>query len=335
MKKPRTLKIVNVSPSGRDAVLLSLNAGGSETQNFQFVPGQYLTLAATVDGNEHWRCYSITSEPRADEPISVLVRRVSGGVVSNWICDNAKTGGEIRVLPPAGRFTLARLNRPLLLFAGGSGIAPIYALARQALVEGVPKVSLFYANRDRGTIMLVEELKVLEKDFKDRFQIKFWIDQEEGLPTVEVLRSAADKFGDADVYLCGPEMFMQAIQATLQQAGFDPDRMYREDFGNLAEHAEPSADADQEALMAVEFKGGLRHVAVKEGQSLLSAMLASGLPAPHSCRVGECASCMCRLIEGEVERLENSVLDKDDEAEGWILAFFTPAMSKKLRVRFS
>ncbi|KAH2821521.1 hypothetical protein KXV85_002779, partial [Aspergillus fumigatus] len=117
-----------------------------------------------------------------------------------------------------------------------------------------------------------------------------------------------------------------AVQTTLQQAGVKSDRIYREDFGNLAKDAEPSGDLDQTALMMVQFKGEFYDVAVRGGQSLLSAMLASGLPAPHSCKVGECASCMCRLIEGEVERLENSVLDKDDEAEGWILACSTRAL---------
>jgi 3-ketosteroid 9alpha-monooxygenase subunit B len=334
MKKALTLRIAEVLPQGRDAVLLSLSAEDGGTPNLRFVPGQYLTVAANVDGGEHWRCYSITSEPGPDRPISVLVRRVAGGLVSNWICDYARAGRTLRVLPPAGRFTLARYGNSVVLFAGGSGIAPIYALARQALQEGAPKVSLFYANRDRGTSMMMEDLAALERSAGDRLQLSYWFDSETGLPTAQDLQASARGLAGVDVYLCGPDAFMKAVRESMQQLGFDDGRLYVEDFGKLSEQ-EAVGDDDREAVMTVQVRGQVHDVVVKGKQSLLSAMLGAGLQVPHSCKVGECASCMCRLLEGEVERLENSVLDEDDLAEGWILACSSRIVSTRIRVRIS
>nr|ART90526.1 putative phenylacetic acid degradation NADH oxidoreductase paaE [uncultured bacterium] len=112
--------------------------------------------------------------------------------------------------------------------------------------------------------------------------------------------------------------------------------MHREDFGAAVEGASEEAAGDgPEALLTVLMKGQTHAVPVRAGELLLSAMLRAGLPAPHACRVGECASCMCRLQAGEVQRLDSSVLDEDDVAAGWLLACRTRAASPALQVRFS
>lgn len=332
-----SLRITDVVAQGKDAILLTLGVDGPLEQQFGFQSGQYLTLGVMVDGDEHWRCYSITSESIAGQPISVLVRRVAGGRVSNWLCDHARAGEEIRVLPPAGHFTLKRPGAPVLLYAGGSGIAPIYALAREALAQGAPRVKMFYANRDRDTAMLLSELQALEQHAAGRLEIQPWYDAEQGLPSAAVLASQAEGLTQADVYLCGPEPFMRAVQASVQAAGLDPQRVHLEDFGAAME-----SDAGQDAgsgdaapaLLTVQMKGVEHAVPVRDGEMLLAAMLRAGLPAPHACRVGECASCMCRLQEGEVQRLENSVLDDDDVADGWLLACRARAASPTLRIKF-
>jgi 3-ketosteroid 9alpha-monooxygenase subunit B len=196
-------------------------------------------------------------------------------------------------------------------------------------------VSLFYANRDNATAMLIEELDALSKIANGRFWIRFWFDDRDGLPTERNLRSAGEGFEDAHVYLCGPEQFMQATRGCLLDAGFDPTRVHQEDFGAPDEDIEPDAGFAHDALLSVKIKGKIHQVTVGGGRSLLSAMLAAGLEVPHSCKVGECASCICRLREGQVERLENSVLDSDDASQGWIVACRTRALSKTLRVDFS
>lgn len=334
--RAQILTVTDVIPQGSGAILLSLRGDdGQPSPSFQ--PGQYLTLAAEVDGDELWRCYSITSEPVAGQPVSVLVRRVAGGRVSNWLCDHARPGRRLRVLPPAGRFTLARPGQPVLLYAGGSGIAPVFALAREALAQGAACVRLFYANRDRASAMLLTELRKLQGDATGRLEIEYWYDDEQGLPAQTRLQQQAQGLELADTYLCGPEPFMRAAAAALSAAGFDAKRVHREDFGATLQSADgvvASADSP-EALLTVQLKSQTHAVPVAPGETLLAAMLRAGLPAPHACQVGECASCMCRLQEGEVLRLDNSVLDEDDVAAGWLLACSSRAASPVLRLRFS
>jgi len=335
MKSAHALKVAEIVPQGTDAVLLSFCLEDENVQPFRFAPGQYLTLAADVDGDRYWRCYSITSDPQQEPLISVLVRRVAGGRVSNWICDTVQPGERIDVLPPAGRFTLNAPCQSVLLFAGGSGIAPIFALARQALDQGVSKVTLFYANRDLSTAMLLRELEQLQSRTQGRFEIKLWFDAEKGLPTVDAIRDQTLGLEAGDVYLCGPEPFMKVVNEGLALAGFDRAHVHQEDFGAAPDDGDTQSDAGQSKSLTVLIKGAEHTVPVRGSESLLSAMLNAGLQAPHACKVGECASCVCRLEQGAVERLENSVLDDDDAAEGLILACRTRAVSEQIRIRFS
>lgn len=332
MKKAHELRLAGVIPQGSDAVLLRFQPDPELASEFRFEPGQYLTLAAGPADTRQWRCYSITSAPGA--ALDVLVRRVRGGLVSNWLCDNARPGGSLTVLPPAGHFTLRREGEPVLLFAGGSGIAPIFSLARQALENEAPRVSIFYANRNRASAMLMRELEELQTRHGERLEVHYWHDDEDGLPAAARLACFARARPDRDVYLCGPEPFMRNAVEGLAQAGFDAARIYREEFDTAAD--EPASDADGEHVtrLTVQFGGNTTTLPVRGKESLLSAMLNAGLAVPHACKAGECASCMCRLESGEVERLNNAVLDEDDVADGWLVACRTRALGDTLEVRF-
>ncbi|WP_439586899.1 2Fe-2S iron-sulfur cluster-binding protein [Hydrogenophaga sp.] len=334
--RAHSLTITGVEPQGSDAILLSLGGEVLHQSQFGFRPGQYLTLAAKVQDDEHWRCYSITSESGLGQPISVLVRRVAGGRVSNWLCDHARPGQQLRVFPPAGHFTLARPGQAVLLYAGGSGIAPVYALAREALAQGAARVRMFYANRDRATTMLLAELQALQAGASGRLEIEYWYDAEKGLPEPAALVEQVHGMESGDAYLCGPEPFMRAVNSALDTAGFDSRRIHQEDFSAAVDGSEGVPDCGgPEAMLTVQMKGKAHNVPVQSGELLLAAMLRAGLPAPHACRVGECASCMCRLQAGEVQRLESSVLDADDVADGWLLACRSRAASPEVQIRFS
>lgn len=332
MKKAHELRLGDVIPQGSDAVLLRFQPDAALTGDFRFEPGQYLTLSAGPAGARQWRCYSLTSAQGA--PLDVLVRRVRGGLVSNWLCDNARPGDSLTVLPPAGHFTLRREGEPVLLFAGGSGIAPIFSLARQALEKGAPRVAIFYANRSRASAMLVRELHELQTRHGERLEVQFWHDDEDGLPSAPHLAAFATARADRDVYLCGPEPFMRSVDEGLAQAGFDASRIYREEFDSAPD--EPARDADGERVtqLTVKFGGHTTTLPVHGNESLLTAMLNAGLAVPYACKAGECASCMCRLVSGEIERLNNAVLDEDDVADGWLVTCRTRALGDAVEVRF-
>lgn len=338
MKLAKSLKVLRVDPQGTDAVLLSFAPDAAQQADFHFVPGQYLTVMGGPADNEQWRCYSLTSDPGGIEVLSVLVRRVPSGLVSNWLCDHIKPGQQLQVFRPAGHFALREPGRPTLLFAGGSGIAPIYSLARQALADGASRVCLFYANRDRGTAMLMKELAALQDQYGLRMDLRCWYDAEQGLPTAQALADCTIQLGANEAYLCGPEPFMNAVQGALLSVGMDAGRILREEFNQeiTGEEALDAADPDRsgQAQLMVRLKGQRHQLEIDKKDTLLAAMIKSGLPVPHACKVGECASCMCRLESGDVDRLSNSVLDEDDVAAGWLVACRTRAISDELSIRF-
>lgn len=331
MIEAHTLHVDRITPQGTDAVLLSLKPDANEVGAFGFQPGQYLTLEGGPPGHRQWRCYSITSAPHTDGVIDVLVRRVPGGLVSNWVCETLRVGDSIKAMPPAGRFLLREPEQPVQLFAGGSGIAPIISLARQALERSQARVTLFYANRNRATLMLLDALNELLTHHANRFNVQYWFDDETGLPDAETFKPILA--GHGDTYICGPEPFMQAVVAAAQGFGVPDSHLHLESFAADDEHSD-GADSDKRVALEVTIAGSTHEMTVKGNETLLAAMLQAGLPVPYACRVGECASCMCRLVEGDVERLENEVLDEDDENDGWILACRSRARAEKIVVRF-
>jgi len=331
MKQAHALKVAEVVPQGSDAVLLRFFPSEAQRSHFAFKPGQYLTLEGGPENDRQWRCYSITSDPN-EAHVSVLVRRVQGGLVSNWVGDQVRAGNVLKVFPPAGSFVLRHPDQALLLFAGGSGIAPIFSLARQALASGAPAVALFNANRNRDTAMLMSELAALQARYVGRLHIKFWYDEVDGLPTESDVVQFAKLVGSGDAYLCGPDPFMQLVRKSLINDGRDTGQIFCEEFVQAAEsETEESAAV---STLTVMLKGQAHQVSVRAKQTMLAAMMHAKLPVPHACNVGECASCMCRLESGSVERLSNSVLDEDDEASGWLLACRTYATGDAVSVRF-
>lgn len=156
-------------------------------------------------------------------------------------------------------------------------------------------MELFYANRDRPTTMLRREIDALQEAVGSRLTVYDWIDAERGYPDPAEFAAHAQHVTNADVYLCGPEPFMNAVQSGLAAAGIPSDRIYSEDFGTALIESEGALDDHTERVIAVALDGVHHSITAKGGETLLSAMLNAGLHVPHACKVGECASCICRL----------------------------------------
>lgn len=334
MIQKRELKVAEVRPEGADAVTLTFVAPEAEKLSMSHVPGQYLTLRANVNASELWRSYSITSDPGNLETVSVLVRRVSGGAVSNWICDNLKSGDALEVYPPAGNFNLVEGQAPAAFFAGGSGIAPIFALIRQALKSGAPRVCLFYANRSAETEMLGADIDALLEAYPNRFRCQRWFDEGASFPEASDLKEFFRKGQAKFAYVCGPEPFMNLVHDSLHQTGFPPTSVISENFEIDAQKPVAPSATSKSHMLQIEKSGSVTEVMISSGQTILDGLSEVGIEAPHSCKVGECAACMCRLMEGTVDCLPNSVLDEDDKEDGWILPCRSTPVSSSVKIRY-
>src|SRR3954469_3070689 len=129
------LRIAEVVPETADANSIRFEIPDELRERFAFKAGQHLTLRATIDGEEVRRNYSLCTAPDETDWM-VTVKRIGGGVFSNWVGDQLKPGDSLEVMPPHGSFTTefeASNKRHLVGIAGGSGITPVVSLIKTAL----------------------------------------------------------------------------------------------------------------------------------------------------------------------------------------------------------
>src|SRR6185369_11267454 len=133
--------------------------------DYSFMPGQYLTLRTTMDGEEVRRSYSICSGPD-DGELRIAVKKVDGGAFSSWAADELKAGDELDVMTPTGRFGVAPVPGEARLyvgFAAGSGITPILSIVKGVLArEPRSRFFLFYGNRSTGGMLFREALEEIK-----------------------------------------------------------------------------------------------------------------------------------------------------------------------------
>ncbi|MCD2110435.1 MULTISPECIES: ferredoxin--NADP reductase [Rhodococcus] len=325
-----------------DAVSLVFDVPEDRRADFTYKPGQFLTLRIPSDmTGSVARCYSLASSPHADEPLKVTVKRTAAGYGSNWLCDNVAAGQSIEVLPPAGVFTPVDLTEKLVLFAGGSGITPVMSILKSALHSGNRNVVVVYGNRDEKSVIFAEELRELAARHSDALTVVHWLESVQGLPSPQQLATLISSFADHRAYMCGPGPFMDTVREGLLLAGVPKDRIHAEVFISLS--GDPFADvpaveideSDTDAAsVTVQLDGEEHDLVWPRSATLVDIMLSKGLDVPYSCREGECGSCACTVVEGEVDTPPSAILDEEDIANGYVLACQARPKSKNVRIDF-
>jgi len=335
-----SLTVAKVIAETHDSCSFELAVPAELVERFQYKPGQFLTVRIPCGDDWLPRCYSLSSSPFAGENLRVTVKRVEGGRGSNWLCDQVKSGDQLQVQVPAGAFVPRGLDGDFLLLAGGSGITPVLSILRSALSQAQGRVRLVYANRDEQSVIFKAFLLELVRDYPERLQVVHWLGSVQGNPDVAQLAHLAAGFEQAQAFICGPAPFMDAGSEALRRAGLPGSHIHVERFVSLPSENEQSMlpvveleDATATQL-TVELDGTTYELNCAQGEVLLTAMRREGLPAPHSCLVGSCATCMCTLVEGAVELLHNDALDQQELNEGWTLACQAVATSDRVHLRF-
>src|SRR5688572_11381676 len=163
-------------------------------ETFRFRAGQHLTLKAEIGGEEVRRNYSLCTAPD-EQDWMVTVKRIAGGIFSNWVGDHLKAGDVIDVMPPHGSFTAefdAKQSRRYVGFAGGSGITPVISLIRTALKEERgSRFTLLYGNRDSSSVIFLDALADLKDRYMGRFELYHFLAEEEG--EVELFNGMLDQ----------------------------------------------------------------------------------------------------------------------------------------------
>ncbi|TSD85971.1 phenylacetate-CoA oxygenase/reductase subunit PaaK [Mycobacterium sp. KBS0706] len=321
-----------------DAVSIAFDVPDGLAGDYRFAPGQYLTLRATIDGEDMRRSYSICSGPD-DGELRIAVKRVEGGVFSDWVNRTLQPGDEIEVMTPTGRFGAPCIpERPRIHvgFAAGSGITPVLSILRGVLArEPDSRFFLFYGNRSTAEILFREALEELKDRFLGRLSVFHVLSQEEQDLAVltgrlddekvrRLLRLVVPAEAVDEVYLCGPEAMSREIAATLAELGIGPEKVHVELFVSALggrprpKPVAPPLDApSRTAVLTVD--GKRREVPVADGESILDAALRAGMDLPYACKGGMCSTCRAKLVEGEAAMDLNYSLEPWELAAGFIL----------------
>ncbi|AOI88357.1 ferredoxin--NADP reductase [Burkholderia pseudomultivorans] len=332
------LTVAEVIAESDDACSFVFDVPAALRDAFAYRPGQFLTVNVPCAEAAVARCYSLSSAPGIDAAPKITVKRVRDGRASNWLCDRVRAGDALDVLAPAGVFTPHTLDGDLLLFAGGSGITPVLSILKSALVHGRGMLTLIYANRDERSVIFRDELQQLTQRHPGRLRVIHWLDSVQGIPQQRHLEELARPFSQQETFICGPALFMENALAAMLGLGLPRARVHVERFASLPDapaQAGPAAAASGDgAAIETVLDGAAFAFDSAPGETLLDAMLRAGLPAPNSCRMGQCGACMCRVERGEVALDGNHVLDDDEIAAGWTLACCARPASAALRVVF-
>jgi ferredoxin-NADP reductase len=288
---------------------------------FRYQAGQFVTFR--VGGT--LRSYSMSSSPDTDTELMTTVKRVPGGLVSNWLHDNLTAGDVVEVTAPAGAFCLRESAAPLVAFAGGSGITPIISLAKSALATTGRRVRILAANRDADSVIFRTALDDLAERYAGRLEVRHHLDVVSGFVGKAEVLDFAGTDADADFYLCGPAPFMELIERVMRARGVAPDQIFLERF--TAEEEPVAAEsaaarttaADAGGTITIICGGKRATVARTPGITLLQSARRAGLSPPFSCEAGNCATCIGRVTAGEVKMRTNNALDDDEIADGWTL----------------
>ena len=351
--KFHTLRVAEVLRETDDSVSIAFDVPAHLAADYRFFPGQYLTLRATVDGEDLRRSYSICSGPK-DGELRVAVKRLADGVFSAWVNEHLVAGDELQVMTPTGRFGLADdlgNARIHVGFAAGSGITPILSIIRGVLESGPDsRFFLFYGNKSTRDILFRQALEELKDRYLDRFAVFHVLSREEqdlqilsgrldGNKARRLLTSIVPVAAVDHAFVCGPTGMIDDIEAALKDLGLADVAIHTERFvsahdGRPRKAVPVAADAPAAHTAVLTSDGKTRDIPVAEGESILDAALRAGMDLPFACKGGMCSTCRAKLVSGEAPMEVNYSLEPWELDAGFVLTCQAHPKSDRVVVDF-
>jgi ring-1,2-phenylacetyl-CoA epoxidase subunit PaaE len=335
---------------------------------FSYLPGQYLTLRVWVNGEECRRAFSLSSCPVVDHRLSVTIKRVEDGRVSNYLRDQCQAGDTIDVMPPMGKFKLETDQDNAfhyVLIGAGSGITPLMSILKTVLIsEPNSRVSLWYGNRTEAGIIFKDELVELGRRFGERLHVYHTLTQPHAgwkgfqgrLDEQRIYELLAELFMGGELrkkyYICGPSGLMDAAERALEKHAVNFDDVNREYYSAplptdeelAAMNREPSNgetkvfyDGEREYTLAaqeivVTLDNKVHKLLVQPNQYILDAAMDAQLDPPYACQSGICTTCRAKLVSGVVVMDETEGLSEDELEQGFVLTCQCHPLSEEVEV---
>jgi vanillate O-demethylase ferredoxin subunit len=259
-----------------------------------FMAGAHVNLR--LDGVE--RSYSLTNSPEETHRYVIAVRREEGGRGgSRLVHERLRPGTVVQVSAPANLFGLDEAAAEHILIAGGIGITPILSMARRLATLG-RSWRVYYGVRFIEDAAFADDLRSLAGTEAGRVTIQ---PRASGRLDIAAIVAAAPPA--AHLYCCGPAGMLEAFRAAAE--GRDPATVHFEYFQSAQEAAKGG--------FTVYLARSKKTFDIGDNQSILGAVLASGMKVAHSCQQGVCGACETRVLEGTPDH-RDSVLSPREQA---------------------
>ena len=293
-------RVVAVRPETHDVNTYVLRPNG---RFGAFRAGAYVTLHLTIDGKRVDRNYSLSSAPSDDGLVSITVKRVPGGLVSNYLADTLKRGHVLELSAPAGNFLLpAQVPSKLLLISAGSGITPVMSMLRMLIARApTTQISFVHFARSPSDVIFRDELERIATRHPN-VKLTLCVERADdtwsgaqGLFTPCLLEQTEPDFRTMETYLCGPGGFMKAVMQTLEGRQADMARLHYERFSL---DFDVSAFLEQSQLVRF-VKSGVESLSTGP-LTILDQAEKHGVRLESSCRMGVCGTCRTTKLKGVV-----------------------------------
>ena len=350
--KFHSLQIKNIRQETKSCVSISFEIPTELQGDFRYQSGQYLTLRSQINNEDVRRSYSLCSSP-SDHEWRVAIKQVENGIFSTYALNELKEGDVLDVMNPMGNFKLetdSNHSKSSVLFAAGSGVTPIFSIAKSVLREE-PKshVTMFYGNQGFSEVIFREELENLKNEYLDRFCLvhlfsrenignviqKGRIDEQKSLALHQAFLQNEQI---DDVFICGPEQMILDVKAAMTTKGVTSNKIHFELFhSGAAKTAKPIIDlGDQLAtnVTVVMDDDSVSFPLDSNGMTILDAAYKAGSDVPYACKGGVCCTCKARVLKGTVRMDLNYALTPEEVEAGYILTCQAHPTSEEVLVSF-
>ncbi len=305
-------RIEAIHPETRDSVTLVIRPGRDWRVH---TPGQYLRIGVDVDGVRQWRAYSLTSPAdRADGCITITVKAIPDGKVSNHLVRRARVGSLVRLDQAQGDFVLpAQRPGKVLFVTAGSGITPVMGMLRSAIddlgaTDQLDDVVLVHSAPASTDVIFAGELRMLAKQGTIRLVERHT--DTEGMLDVGDLGDIVPDWAERETWACGPTGLLNAVESQWAAAGI-ADRLHTERF-------RPTVLVTGEGGTVTFTKTGMT-IEAEGATPLLDAGEAAGVLMPSGCRMGICFGCVSPLREGAVRDLRTGEVTTAAPGDGVLI----------------
>lgn len=317
---------------------------------FDYHAGQYLNFTVNIAGKIEHCCYTLSSSPTSSDYMSITIKRIPQGKISNYFHDYFKVGQSIVAQQVGGSFYLTESVLPkILLISAGSGVTPMLSMLRFMVAKKWKNQVIFIHSAKRKTDLIAQnEVSNLAR-LHGNCQVVYTLTQGSNPQwhgfqgrLDEQMLSNIDQINDYQTFVCGPKGFRKTAQQLLGKLGLQPNNYHDESFG---EHEystvinndnattnqsilpvtktvttnELVSDQNSKTKVAIYFNRWHKHYQGNKQDSLLEQGEAAGLILPYSCRAGSCGRCKAKLVSGQVKQDSTDGLSISEQQQGYIL----------------